>query len=466
MRALNWLRLRSFVLAVLFCGSYYCGAARCRAQVALDSAVVSVRADAWLKSYLAVSDFSGVVLLAQGDNILFEQAYGLADPQVHSPNRLDTRFRIGSISQAFTAAAIEKLVRDGRVRYSDSLDKFVKDIPNGESITIEELLAHESGVGVIDSAEVFRDCLSRQNLSQRLAAAKPLFAPGTKSEYSNEGYALLAAVIERVTGDSYNNFLRKNFFAPLQMENSGTACLDLPQGHDAYGSIATASEARLRPLPSNQAAFDGSGSVYSDVHDLYRWLRAVDTDPRFEVSTLKYPYGWSKRKYNGRDSIAQSGQLAGFFSYIAIYPKDHIYAIVLSNIQSGFANRIATDLEAVLFGGSVSQPPTVTAVTLGERSMPQYIGTFHSRETPYMQTLAIRDGQLVMRRGNDPFWQEMVMVDGDAFFLRAEYARIQFHRGADGLVHSMTWGRPGGGHVTFEKDRAAGNPQASTPENP
>jgi hypothetical protein len=192
----------------------------------------------------------------------------------------------------------------------------------------------------------------------------------------------------------------------------------------------------------------------------------VDTDPRFEVSTLKYPYGWSKRKYNGRDSIAQSGQLAGFFSYIAIYPKDHIYAIVLSNIQSGFANRIATDLEAVLFGGSVSQPPTVTAVTLGERSMPQYIGTFHSRETPYMQALAIRDGQLVMRRGNDPFWQEMVMVDGDAFFLRAEYARIQFHRGADGLVHSMSWGRPGGGHVTFEKDRAAGNPQASTPENP
>lgn len=438
----------------------------CLAQVALDPAAVSARADGWLKSYQAAGDFSGVVLLAQGERIIFQKAYGAADPQVGSLNRLDTRFRIASVSKTFTAAAIEKLFNDGKLRYSDSLSRYVQGIPKGDSITIEHLLMHQSGVGVLDAEEVFRDCLSRPDLLRRLASAKALFAPGKESQYSNEGYFLLAAVIERVTGDAYAEFLRKNFFATLQMENSGTACRDLPQGHNAFGSVATASEARMRPLPFNEAAIDGAGSVFADAQDLYRWLRAVDSNPQFDVSKLKYPYGWGKRKYTSRDLIEQSGQLEGFISHVAIYPKEHVYAIVLGNIQSGFSNYIAADLEAVLFGGTVSTPPEVTALALGERSMRQYVGSYHSRETPYPQTLAIRDGELAMHWGNDPFWREMVMVDGDSFFLRAEYARVHFERGADGLIHGMTWTWPGGAHLTLEKDKSEASPVPGGPENP
>lgn len=462
MNTVAQIRARSLLLTVFICFA----AMSCAAQVSLDPAVVSARADAWLKSYQAAGDFSGVVLLAQGEKIIFHKAYGAADPQVGSLNRLDTRFRIASVSKTFTAAAIEKLVSDGKLRYSDPLSRYVPGIPNGDSITIEQLLTHESGVGVLDSEEVFRDCLSRQDLLRRLAAAKPLFAPGKKSQYSNEGYFLLAAVIERVTGKSYEEFLRKNFFATLHMENSGTACRDLPQGHDAFGSVATASEARLRPLPFNEAALDGPGSVFADAQDLYRWLRAVDTNPQFDVSKLRYPYGWGKRKYTSRDLIEQSGQLEGFISHVAIYPKEHIYAILLSNVQSGFSSYIAADLEAVLFGGTVSGPQEVTPLTLGERSMRQYLGGFHSSETPYPQTLAIRDGELAMHWGTDPFWREMVMIDGDTFFLRAEYARVHFERGADGLIHGMTWTWPGGAHLTLEKDKIEGGPAPTVPENP
>jgi CubicO group peptidase (beta-lactamase class C family) len=438
----------------------------CLAQVALDPAAVSARADGWLKSYQVAGDFSGVVLLAQGEKIIFQKAYGAADPQVGSLNRLETRFRIASVSKTFTAAAIEKLVSDGKLRYSDSLNRYVQGIPNGDSITIEQLLLHQSGVGVLDAEEVFRDCLSRPDLLRRLAATKPLFAPGKKSQYSNEGYFLLAAVIERVTGESYEEFLGKNFFAPLHMENSGTACRDLPQGHNAFGGVATASEARLRPLPFNEAALDGAGSVFADAQDLCRWLRAVDGNPQLDVSKLKYPYGWGKRKYASRDLIEQSGQLEGFISHVAIYPKEHIYAIVLGNIQSGFSNYIAADLEAVLFGGAVSTPPEIRALTLGERSMRQYIGSYHSNETPYPQALAIRGGELAMHWGNDPFWREMAMTDGDTFFLRAEYARIHFERAADGLIHGMTWTWPGGAHLTLEKDKILGSPAPGAPENP
>jgi CubicO group peptidase (beta-lactamase class C family) len=436
------------------------------AQAGLDSTAISVRADAWLKAYFEAGDFSGVVLLAQGDKILFQKAYGFADPQLHSPNRIDTRFRIASLSKTFTAAAIEQLAKEGQLSYSDPLSKFVDGIPNGEAITIEQLLAHESGVGVLDSVEAYRDCFSRQESLQQMRAAKPLFAPGKKSEYSNEGYFLLANVIERASRASYREFLQKNMFVPLQMANSGTACRDLPGEHNAFGAVATASDARQRPLRFNEAALDGPASVYSSVQDLYSWLRAVDRNPQFDVSKLKYPYGWGKRKYSSRELIEQSGQLEGFNSHMAIYPKEHIYAIVLSNIQSGFSNRIAGDLEAVLFGGAVSRPPAITAVTLGERSMRQYIGSYHSREIAYPQTLEILYGQLAMHWGSDPFWRELAMIDGDTFFLRAEYARIHFVRGADGLIHRMDWSWPGGTHLSFDKDEITRSPQPIVPDNP
>jgi CubicO group peptidase (beta-lactamase class C family) len=460
LRRFGWLARVAF-----FAGLLTAADTGCSAQVGSEAGTLSSRADAWLKPYVESGDFNGAVLLAQGDKILFQKAYGLADAQVHSPNRIETRFRIASLSKTFTAAAVEKLAREGKLRYSDRLGKYVPGISNGDSITIEQLLRHESGVGILDSEEIFRECLSRQDLLQRLAGAKPLFAPGEKSEYSNEGYFLLASVIERVSGDSYAEFLRKNFFVPLSMGNSGTACRDLPEGRNAYGRVATESDERSRPLPFNEAALDGPGSVYSNVQDLYRWLRAVDNNPQLDVSKLEYPYGWGKRKYSTRELIEQSGQLEGFISHMGFYPKEHIYAIVLSNVQSGFANRIASDLEAVLFAGTVSQPPAVTAVTLGERSMRQYIGSYHSKETPFTQTLAIRDGQIAMHWGSDPFWREMVMVDGDTFFLRAEYARIHFERGADGNVHGMTWDWPGGAHLSFEKDVITGNPPPMVPGN-
>jgi len=440
--------------------------ARAVPQSSLLDTFVASRADRWLSGYESAGDFSGVVLLAQGDKILFEKAYGYADPQVRSPNRAETRFRVASISKTFTAAAVELLVAQGKLKYSDTLGRYISGVPNGDAITIEQLLAHESGVGVLDFEDLYRECVPQDEVLSRLKSVKPLFAPGAKSSYSNEGYFLLASVVERVSGTSYADFLRENIFAPLRMENSGVACRDLPAGRNAFGSVATASEVRLRPLPYNEAALDGAGSVYSNAENLLIWLRAVDNSSSFTVGKLKYPYGWGKRNYSSRELIEQSGQLEGFISHIAVYPKEHIYAIVLGNVQSGFSQRIAHDLEAVLFGGEVSKPPAVAPVTLGERSMRQYIGGYHSKEISFPQTLAIRDGQLAMHWGQDPFWREMVMTDGDTFFVRAEYAQIHFERGPEGAVHRMVWNWPGGAHLSFEKDEIIQSNAPTSTVNP
>lgn len=435
-----------------------------RQSSSLDASVAS-RADGWLSAYESAGDFSGVVLLAQGDKILFEKAYGYADPQIRSPNRPETRFRTASLSKTFTAAAFELLVAQGKLKYSDPLSRYISGVPNGDAITVEQLLTHESGVGVLDSEDLYRDCLTHDEILARLKSVKPLFNPGTKSAYSNEGYFLLASIVERVSGSSYSEFLQQNIFAPLRMENSGVACRDLPEGRNAFGSVATASEVRLRPLPYNEAVLDGAGSVYSNAQNLLAWLRAVDTGP-FAVGKLKYPYGWGKRNYSSRELIEQSGHVEGFIAHVAVYPKEHIYAIVLGNVQSGFSQRIPHDLEAVLFGGEFSKPPVVTPITLGERSMRQYIGGYHSKEISFSQTLAVRDGQLAMHWGADPFWRELVMTDGDTFFVRADYAQIHFERGADGAVHRMVWNWPGGAHLAFDKDNILEDNAPNAPVSP
>ena len=98
--------------------------------------------------------------------------------------------------------------------------------------------------------------------------------------------------------------------------------------------------------------------------------------------------------------------------------------------------------------------------------MRQYIGGYHSSESPYPQTLDIRNGQIAMHWGNDPFWREMAMIDGDTFFVRADYTSIHFERGPDGLIHRMIWNWPSGARLTFEKDLVSGNPEPLIPENP
>src|SRR6267142_4390608 len=145
------------------------------APLSLGPRMVDARADAWAKSFADAGDFSGVVLIAQGDKLLVQRAYGKADPQLGTPNRIETRFRTASISKTFTAAATEMLLAQGKLKLTDTLAQFVSGVPNGESITIEQLLLHESGVGVIEGGDAARDCLPSNELLARLRSAKPLF---------------------------------------------------------------------------------------------------------------------------------------------------------------------------------------------------------------------------------------------------------------------------------------------------
>jgi D-alanyl-D-alanine carboxypeptidase len=420
------------------------------AQTAFDAVTIEQRADQWLKPYVVAGDFSGVVLIAQGDQMLVAKAYGKADFQHDVANQIGTRFRIASLSKTFTAAAIELLIAQGRLSLNDHLNEYVSGIPNGDSITVEHLLLHESGVGELDDPDVYRQCLPNDELLRRLRKVPPMFAPGSDDHYSNEGYFLLAMVVEKVSAMSFETFMQKNVFDSLKLKNTGSTCLD-PPSPNAGGYIPGDKAASVVPLPFPEAAHVGSGSLYSNVGDLYLWLRAVDTNPNFRVDKFDYPYGWGKRNYSGRDLIEQSGMHEGFTSHMALYPKEHIYAIVLSNVQSGFFNRIPKDLEAVLFGGETSRPPVLKAAVVSVATLQEYQGEYKAESIPTPQNLVVRDGKLCTHWGSYPFLRVLTPTGKDEFFLRDEYAEVKFERDGKRGIAKMVWQWPDGQPMTFTR---------------
>jgi CubicO group peptidase (beta-lactamase class C family) len=407
--------------------------------------------DAWIGPYVAAGDFSGVVLLAQGETILAQKAWGSADIRTGTPNGLDTRFRVASLSKTFTAGLVERLAGDGRLSLKDPLERYVKGIPNGGAITLRDLLLHESGVADLDAPDMYRLCLPNAELLRRVRASSPLSPPGKTSHYSNTGYFLLAMAVEAASDRTYSDALGEAVLAPLKLANTGSACTSPPPGPNAQGHVPGAERGSLLPLPFEEAAMPGPGSLYSTAADLWTWMRAVDGDPRFSVGGLEYPFGWGKRNYSGRDLIEQTGIHEGFFAHIALYPREHLYGIVLSNVQSGLSSRVPQDLEAIFFGGKVSAPPAPAPHTVDLQALKAYTGVYATTAVSVPQTLEVVDGHLAMRWGEYPFWRALVPTGPDRFWCRHEYADVRFVRGPTGLVTRMTWQWPTGEPMAFDR---------------
>ena len=194
------------------------------AQTQPDKEIAS-RIQAYLQPFSETGNMIGTVLVARGGRILFRQSYGMANYELGVPNSSVTRYHIASVSKPFTAAAILQLQEQGHLSVSDKVSKYVPGFSNGERITLDHLLTHSSGIpdiNGIDGIDTFER--SPHTLEQLVAkfASLPLeFAPGSKQSYSNSNYNLLALILEKVSGESYEDYLRRHIFEPAGMKDSG-----------------------------------------------------------------------------------------------------------------------------------------------------------------------------------------------------------------------------------------------------
>jgi CubicO group peptidase (beta-lactamase class C family) len=186
------------------------------------------RLDGYFARYAEVGDFAGVAIVAQGSSTLFEKAYGKVAVTSGADNTPNTRFRVASVSKAFTGAAVAMLASSGKLSLDDRLAKYLPTFPRADAITLRHLLLHRSGVGQAAGADVVTRCLGTDEILQHIARAPRLFEPGTSSSYSNEGVFILAVVVEKCGS-----------FAPEPV----TSCFPMAIGKDGgwafFGRIGT-----------------------------------------------------------------------------------------------------------------------------------------------------------------------------------------------------------------------------------
>ena len=298
------------------------------------------------------NNFSGSILIADNGKILLKKSYGMADYEKKIPNTPQTIFRLASVSKQFTATCIMMLEERGLLSVNDPVNKYIPDYPNGDIITLHHLLTHTSGI-----PEYFTDLNNLDHYFTpgdiiRIFKDRPLeFAPGARFKYSNSNYILLGYIIEEVSHMKYEDFVKRNIFEPLGMNDSGyDHNEEMPNKAVGYESINNPNH---NPEYKKAVYIDMSypyaaGALRSTVEDLYKWDQALYTEKILKQETLArmftgYPngenigipfgYGWVIDKPGEKPWVSHQGELPGFRSYIFRDTKLRRTVIILCNYE-------------------------------------------------------------------------------------------------------------------------------------
>ncbi len=291
------------------------------------------------------------VTVIQDGKILHAKGYGLANVEERIPCTPETNFRLASLTKQFTAMSILILADRKKLTLDESLIDFFPEFPScGKQISVRHLLSHTSGL--IDYEDVIPagttiPVLDRDVLRLLLKQDKTYFPPGSKFRYSNSGYSLLSLIVEVRSGMPFAQFLKKNIFEPLKMNNS----LAYEQGFStipnrAYGYTASGN-GFTRTDQSLTSSVLGDGGIYTSVNDLFRWDQALYTTKLVGEKWLKlafapgvlstdfpnshYGFGWYVGSYRGLREIWHYGETRGFTTRIARFPEKKFTLVILTN---------------------------------------------------------------------------------------------------------------------------------------
>ncbi len=345
--------------------------------------------DQLMSQYNEYGQFNGSVLVAEHGKIIFQKGYGLANMEWDIPNQSNTKFRLGSITKQFTAFLIVSLVEQGKIKLDEPITTYLPNYPKatGDKITTHQLLTHTAGIPNYTSFRNFRKDISRNPYTVddfvKTFADLPLdFAPGEKFSYSNSGYFLLGAIIEKVSGKTYEQYLQETIFTPLKMVNSGFDHSDVilknrAAGYEKQGKNIINTSYIDMGIPY------AAGSLYSTVEDLYLWDQALYTNKFLSAKSMDmlfksyistggahYGYGWFIGATNDlKDKltvIEHGGGINGFNTLISRIPTDKNLVILLNNTGSTALREMNQGIRAILYNQPFKSPKKSMANELSE----------------------------------------------------------------------------------------------------
>lgn len=413
-----------------------------------DKALVA-KVERYIRPYVESQNFSGSILISSKGKTLFSKAYGFSNLELKVPNEVTTVFHLASVSKTFTAAAVLMLEQNGLLSTEDFLSKYVPDFPSADEMTIHHLLAHTSGITDINDLTEYEVVSLQRQTPESLVAllkTKPLeFQPGEKYYYTSSNYAVLALVIEKVTGMSYGDYLAENIFKPLGMHQTyhhDDMTKIIPKMAEGYHADKNFGLQKAPYLDWSSKA--GGGSIASTVEDLAKWNAALfgktilseKSKKKMFTEYVESGYGWYIGKQFDKDYILMNGRAPGACTHMGRYPEEETFIIVLSNINVYTPRQIAKDLAGILFNKPVDTPNLARKLTSEEST--QLVGKYQFGKdfyrSNYLLEVTSHDGKLLSNYG------ELVPNKPYEFFQRSYWLKVEFTKNTEGKVDGVTIG--------------------------
>ena len=410
---------------------------------------LAAKIDALLSPVYKAGEPGAAVLVEKDGRPLVRKAYGTADLELGVKLEPDMVFRIGSMTKQFTAVAVLMLMEQGKVGLNDPITKFLPDYPTqGRTITVENLLTHTSGIKDYTSLPEWLPLVRKDMSLTELIAVfkdKPMdFDPGERWRYSNSGYVLLGAIIEKAAGMSYEAFLQKAIFEPLGLKNSyyGSASRVIPRRIPGYGPGPNDTFLNAEYLSMTQPY--AAGSLLTNVDDLAVWNDALLSGRLIKRESLErawtpfklkdgtstgYGYGWTIGEYAGHRMIRHGGGIHGFTSDGILFPEDKLFVTVLTNsmIAARTPDKFSLRIAALALGKPIVEPK---AVNIPEKDLAPLAGVYVNA---WKEEFLVRvDGARVEISGAEIGRTVVVPLSPDIFFLEGSSARVEFKRDTKG----------------------------------
>lgn len=363
--------------------------------------------DNYLTSLEEYDKFMGSVAILEDDKVLFEKAYGFTDEN-ENPADTQTVYRVGSITKSFTASIVMKLVEDGEIQLSDKLSEFYPDLPNADTITIEQLLYHRAGLVSFTSMTEYQDYFEeesdKEEMLERFIQYGTAFEPGEKFEYSNTGYVLLGYIIEEVTEMNYGEALEAYITEPLGLGRTYYGSDISIDNGEAYSFNYNAEQWEIS-TETHMSVPHGAGAIVSTPTEIATFYDAlfdgeiVSKESVEKMKSLKDGYGLGIFRFPFYDRFAwgHNGGIDAFQSTAGHFPESDLTFTILGNGVNYSLNDISIGLLSILFGREFEIPDFENEprqVELSRREMRAYTGHFSAESLPIEIEVFIEKGIL------------------------------------------------------------------------
>jgi CubicO group peptidase (beta-lactamase class C family) len=423
--------------------------------------------DAMLGKLYRPEDPGAAVIAVRDGRTVLRKAYGMADLELGVPLAPEMVFRIGSMTKQFTAVAVLMLAEEGKLATSDPITKFLPDYPTrGNTITVEHLLTHTSGIKSFTDMPDFRANIRKDytlaELIDHFKDQPPEFAPGERHQYCNSGYLLLGAIIEKASGVGYEAFLKQRIFDVVGMERTAldSASRVIPGRARGYAKLGEAwTNADWMSMTQPHAA----GAIVSTVDDLAKWDAALYTGRLLRQETLQraftphrlrdgrevhYGYGWQPGTWEGFTILQHGGGINGFVSSGVRVPERRVFVAVLSNrIAAPFPIPIGQRIASHL----LDRPWEPRPITVAPSALAAYAGQYRG-EPSELVTVTVEDGRLFTQGSRGARTEALALSEAE-FGYQESMDRLRFEKDSDGRVTALV--RQGFGAPPVRLSRAA-----------